>query len=494
MSNIINFLQKYDIYIIVFLTTLLWLTIFENSLHILQLNSYKNGTHLKWLSKNIFKVYFTRNANPKKPLVYTHRVIRMIVTGLLVFLIINGLFVMSGVLLLVPVSVILAPLFPIIANIINSPFEKANNNRYIRQAKNIIDSRPDLITIAVTGSYGKTSVKYYLTKLLSAKYNVLMTPESYNTTLGVVKTIRNELRATHQVFVCEMGMKWKGDIAELCEIAKPKHAIITSIGAQHLESMKTLDNIIHEKFTVADYITDGILFLNYDNEYIADRKTENKTVIRYGINSESSAKYDYKASGITSGENGTTFTVHAPSGESAVFETALLGEHNVQNILSAIAASHSLGVGLNELILPVKRLECVPHRLQIISGGDNSANTIIDDSFNSNPAGAKAALDVLKSFGGVKILLTPGMIELGEKSHELNRTFGEQAAACCDYAFLIGEKQAKPIKEGLLKAGFPEEKIRVFNSFNEGMDFAKELDAKGDKKVILIENDLPDNY
>jgi UDP-N-acetylmuramoyl-tripeptide--D-alanyl-D-alanine ligase len=474
-----------------FLTTLMFLSIFEASIHMLQLNSYRNDIHFRWLFKapaNLLKVYFGSKTAAKKPLVYTPRVIRMTVTALIVYFSISSLLVFLEIHLAMPLLAVLAPIFPIIANIVNAPIEKANNKRYIEEAKQIIDSRSpgsDLITIGITGSYGKTSTKYYLQKLLSAKYNVLMTPESYNTTMGVVKTIRNDLRPTHEVFICEMGMKWKGDIAELCDIAKPKHAVITSIGPQHLETMKTLENIIEEKFSITHSIADGICFLNYDNTYIREREI-NKNIIKYGV---SEFADDYRATDISVSEKGTTFTVRAKD-ETAIFETSLIGSHNVQNIVGCIAIAHTLGVKLNELILPVKRLECAPHRLQI-SHHDNTI--IIDDSFNSNPVGAKAALETLKIFDGTKILITPGMVELGEKSHELNKEFGANAADSCDHALLIGQRQAPPIKEGLLEAGFPESQIHIFNSFNEGMAFANNLAVDG-KKVILIENDLPDNY
>ena len=489
MREALIFILRFDLYIIIFFATLLWFAIFETSIHMLQLNSYRNDTHIKWLFQNLAKTYFggKSKSETKKPLVYTKRVIRMFVTAFVVYFVIVHLLIITGWYLAVPALVVLAPLFPLFANIINAPLEKANNRRYINDAKRIIASRPDLVTIGITGSYGKTSTKYYLHKLLSVKYNVLMTPESYNTTLGVVKTIRNELRATHEVFVCEMGMKWKGDIAELCDIAKPKHAMITSIGPQHLESMKTLENIIEEKFSITDTISDGSVFLNYDNEHIRERKIDKK-IVKYGI---SHSQVDYEARDIKVSEKGTSFTIYAPGGESAAYETPLIGSHNVQNIVGAIAVSHSLGISLNELVLPVKRLECAPHRLQINSAG---GNIIIDDSFNSNPVGAKAALDTLKIFDGVKILITPGMVELGDKSYDLNKAFGEQAADSCDYALLIGQKQAPPIKAGLLEKGFPEDKVLVFDSFKEGMAFANEIDSSGGKKVILIENDLPDNY
>jgi UDP-N-acetylmuramoyl-tripeptide--D-alanyl-D-alanine ligase len=457
-----------------------------------QLNSYKNIAHFKWLFKNALKA--VTPAKAKKPLVYTPRVIRMcisaaIVHGLLVFLVLclrqGGEELWRELFLLL---ILLGSFLPVIANIINAPFEKLNNLRYINDAKRIINAHKNLITIGITGSYGKTSTKFFLHKLLSAKFNTLMTPESFNTTLGVVKTVRNDLKATHEIFICEMGMKWKGDIKEICDIVKPKHAMLTSIGPQHLETMKTLENIIEEKFSITDSITDGMCFLNYDNEFINSRKID-KNVVKYGVKP---GDKDYLASDISVSEKGTSFTVNGTK-----FETQLLGEHNVQNITGAIAAAHKLGIELRDLILPVKRLEPVPHRLQIISKG---TDIIIDDAFNSNPVGAKAALDVLRLFGGtdsadgLRFLVTPGMVELGEKEFELNKEFGFHAGGCCDYAVLIGEKQAVPIKAGLLESGFPEEKIKVFKTLNEGLEFVWAIDSDSRQKIVLLENDLPDNY
>jgi len=465
---------------------------FVRSMHIFQLNSYKNAAHIKWLFKNGY-IKLLKAKKAKKPLVYTHRVQRMCVSSAVVY----GVLLFCVVFAALTVSIFyfygalflpwLAILLPVLANIINAPFEKANNNRYINEAKRIIDSHKSLVTIGITGSYGKTSAKYFLHKLLSEKYNTLMTPESYNTTLGVVKTIRNELKSTHEIFICEMGMKWKGDIKEICDIVKPKHSMITSIGPQHLETMKTIENIIKEKFSVTDCIDDGYVFLNGENEYIRNKRI-NKNTVKYGTQS---VQFDYTAENIGVSEKGTTFEVTSPDGEIVKFSTRLLGSHNVVNITGAIAVANTLGIGMKELVKPVKMIEPVPHRLQIINRGND---IIIDDAFNSNPVGANAALDVLKMFSGIRFLITPGMVELGEKEFELNRAFGQHAADCCDYAVLIGEKQAVPIKEGLIEGGFPEDGIKIFKTLDEGLKFTDGTDSGGKQKIILLENDLPDNY
>ena len=139
----------------------------------------------------------------------------------------------------------------------------------------------------------------------------------------------------------------------------------------------------------------------------------------------------------------------------------------------------------------VRRIEPVPHRLELKKHGNV---TILDDAFNANPAGAKAALDTLAMFeGAVKILVTPGMVELGDREDALNEAFGAQAAAVCDYIILVGEKQTEAIKKGVLGAGFDSGNLFVKPGFNDASRLMYELDA-GREKVILLENDLPDNY
>lgn len=442
---------------------------------------------------------FCRRKPAKKKLVFTPRVIRMCVTSTIVYGAVCALSMVFGYkkfsiiesngwyLPVLCLWQIFSLFMPMIANFINKPVEKGVNNHYINDAKRIINELPNTTVIGITGSFGKTSTKYYLNTLLSAKYNVLMTPASFNTTMGVVKTVRGMLNATHEIFICEMGAKGVGEIKEICDIVHPKHSMITSIGEQHLETFKSVDNIIKTKFEIADCITDGTVVLNYDNDLIRNHGTD-KNKLTYGIGD---GDYDYKATNIKVSPKGTSFTV-IHKGESYDFSTKLLGSHNVQNITGAIAMAHFMGVPMRDLVFPVKRLECVPHRMEILDKGNGV--TVIDDAFNSNPAGARAALGTLAMMEDCeRILVTPGMVELGEREYDLNRELGEFAADCCDAAILVGERQAPPIKEGLLKKGYPEDKIYVVKSLNEGVKIAYGLNA-GRKRVILLENDLPDNY
>ncbi|MBE6679195.1 MAG: UDP-N-acetylmuramoyl-tripeptide--D-alanyl-D-alanine ligase [Ruminococcaceae bacterium] len=426
----------------------------------------------------------------KKPLVYTARVKRLLFTFALLTIALytlsafigkgNGIIILGFVALFIPVLII-------IANVINAPIEAMVRNYYINDAKKMLRSHSRLKIIGITGSFGKTSVKYYLTALLSAKYNVLMTPESYNTPMGVVKTIRSSLRGTHEIFVCEMGAKYVGDIKELCDIVHPENGIVTSIGEQHLESFGSIQNIINTKYELASGIPEGgKLFINISSETV-DKNRPSRDAVTYGLTPNA----DYYATDIAVSGAGTTFTL-CHGDESETYRTRLIGEANVVNIVGAIAAANgAYGIALCDLKGAVANLRCVPHRMELI---DRGGMIIIDDAFNSNPAGAAAALRTVGLFDAVKIIVTPGMIELGEKSDELNAALGKNAAAVCDYIVAVGERQAKPIVSGAKEAGFDENKIYVAKTFNDAMAFVNSINSGTKKKVVLLENDLPDNF
>lgn len=496
-------------------------------IHMFQLNSYKPDVMEKWTLKNywsffipnfalyvisVFCIAFIPNwawiafsltflisavTNlPKKsykvPLKYTNRVKRLIITLSFLYLVPPAALLiavpdMNCALATAMTLILLSPGVMLFANLINRPLELMINRYYINDAKKILHRCPDLCVIGITGSFGKTSVKYFLDTLLSVKYNVLKTPGNFNTPLGIVKTIRGSLRATHDIFLCEMGAKNIGDIREICDIVKPKHGIITSVGPMHLESFKNVDNVAKTKFELADALpNDGMLLLNMDSEMISNMHHPHPC-IAYGLDYQEG----YYADDISISHRGSEFTVHTPDGETCRMRTQLIGRHNVTNIVGAIALCHSLGMTLDELKPAVRRLESVPHRLQLINKGDVS---IIDDAYNSNPSGAKAAIEALGMSSGMKILVTPGMIELGDSEYELNKQFGEFAAEVCDQVTLVGEKQTRAIYDGLVNAGFPTEKIFIAASLSSAMEHVYSLPSGDMRKIILLENDLPDNY
>ena len=446
-----------------------------------------NATRLIATFLNLLTIFMFLPQPAKKPLVYTARIKRLFSTIYILYavLVAASLFV-PHLQFVSALGFVLVNFIVLLADIINSPIEKSVKQYYINDAKKILASRKNLTVIGITGSYGKTSCKYFLTKLLSVKYNVLMTPASYNTPMGVVKTIRENMKNSHEIFVCEMGAKNVGDIKELCDLVHPQMGLISSVGPQHLESFKTIDNVVNTKFELYDAIPDdGRVYLNYDNEYIRNARS-GKNIVTYGCEYEG---VNLKAHNITLSDKGTDFDVTYNS-KTIHFSTRLLGTHNVQNLAGCIAVALDLGVDEGDLVLAVKRLESVPHRLQMIDGG---SITIIDDAFNANPSGTKAALEVLGSFDGTKIIVTPGMIELGERQAELNYEFGVNCTKVCDYIFLVGGRIADDVYSGVLSTDFDKEKLLRFDKVEEAVEYARIL-GSDKKKFVLLENDLPDNY
>ncbi len=427
----------------------------------------------------------------KKKLVMTSRAWRIYLLWLLLLAAVNAtMFAIDEQRTQIAQAALLLLLTPYglaLSNWLLTPVQKAINNGYVRSAKKLLAAKPDMTIIGVTGSFGKTSVKYMLHAFLNTTYNTLMTPESYNTPMGVVKTIRGQLSPAHEMFICEMGARHVGDIQEICDIVHPKHGVVTAIGPAHLETFGNMDNIANTKFELLRALpADGFSFVNADDETIAAQDMTGLTVVRYGFGDA-----DYRASELAVDRGGSSFVLTLPDGTTQAMRTPLIGRHNVLNIVGAMAVAHKLGVAVGQLARAALTLKAVPHRLELKQQGEF---TIIDDAFNANPTGAKAALDTLALVDGYKILVTPGMVELGEREEELNKAFGVQAAAVCDCVILVGEQQTKPIAEGLAEAGYEPTKLIVVKTIQEAFARLRALDSGGQPKVALLENDLPDNY
>jgi UDP-N-acetylmuramoyl-tripeptide--D-alanyl-D-alanine ligase len=274
-----------------------------------------------------------------------------------------------------------------------------------------------------------------------------MTPGSYNTTMGVIKTIRMFLKPIHQVFIVEMGAKQHGDITEICDLVQPSIGILTAVAEQHLDTFKTLENVKQTKFELIRALPKkGSAFLNAEYEIIKNEPVSDNTCKTYY--SANSAQSDYYANDFSYTQKGMRFSFYKKGEKLIDLETKLLGNHNVSNIVASCAVAYQMGVPTESIRFAVKNLEPVEHRLEI---KQNTAGiTIIDDAFNSNPSGATMALEVLKQMqGNQKIIVTPGMIELGDKEFFYNKKFGEQISEVCDLVVLVGPKQTIPIAEGL---------------------------------------------
>ena len=518
---------------ILFLLPALWFVVRYN-LHMLQLNVYINKEHYVWLNDNIkrqwlliavaivgiLQIFFmnvpilvfewlifclvffifklTCEMNSKKAFHFTSRCKRIFATDLIlsaifvaVICFLWGEMAGTGALgVVLGLQMIVVPS----ANAINSPVEKAVRNFYITDAKKALKRCDNLTIIGVTGSFGKTSMKFFLNEVLSAKFNVLMTPESYNTPMGIVKTIREELTSTHEIFICEMGARYVGEIKEICDFVHPDLGIITSVGPAHLMTFGSLENIAKTKFELADALPKGgKLFVNVDSDLALKELTRRKSagvydnVIRY---SSDGAQAEFVSEIISITSEGTDFSTSG-EGLTTNLHTRLVGAHNVVNLTGAVACASSFGISRKEIASLVRKIKPVPHRMEMKKQGDV---TIIDDAFNSNPQGSTAAVQTLSLFDGVRILVTPGMVELGDEEEAYNFKFGEASAPCCDWIVLVGKKHSLPIKNGALKAGFDPNRIESFDTFDEAISFAYKIDHGGTRAYILLENDLPDNY
>ncbi len=441
---------------------------------------------------------FFKNEQTKKPLVITKRVKRLIVTITILYLL--PLFIIrdfnnQNLLILLFVESIMLYLneyVVFLAKIINTPIEKGVYNHYKRMAQNKLKSMTNLKIVGITGSYGKTSSKNILRDILNVKYNAFATPRNLNTYNGLIMSVNNYMDKFTDIFIAEMGAYVKGEIKGLCDLVHPKYGILTRIGTAHLETFGSEKNIEDGKFELIESLpSDGIGVLNKDDPKQKNHKIKNKVKILWiGINEED---VDVHASNIKCTNKGEEFDVTFKGDNKKYhFETRLLGRHNVYNILSSLALGVAFGIDKEDLVRAVRGVKPIEHRLELKNMGNFF---MIDDAYNSNPVGAKNAVEVLGLMDGVKVVVTPGMIELGDKEDEYNAEFGREIGQAADYVILVGEEKTKPIYNALIESGFNKDKIIVYNDVRRAYTYINELAKKNKKSIYaLFENDLPDTY
>jgi UDP-N-acetylmuramoyl-tripeptide--D-alanyl-D-alanine ligase len=353
---------------------------------------------------------------------------------------------------------------------------------------NKLKSMPNLKVIGITGSYGKTSSKNILSEILNVKYSALPTPKNLNTPYGLIMTINNNLDKFDEIFIAEMGAYKIGEIQTLCDLVHPKYGILTRIGTAHLELFGSQENIQKGKFELIESLpSDGVAVLNADDPFQVNYNLKNKVkVLWIGIDNDA----DFKASNIKISNIGTTFDLEIKGDKNKYkFETRLLGYANIYNILASIALGYELKINIEQLVGAVKGVKPVEHRLELKKNGDIF---YLDDAYNSNPVGSKMALDVLNTMPGKKIIVTPGMIELGPIQDEANEKFGEYIADVCDEVILIGKKQTEPIQKGLKNKKYDEKHLHVLEDVIDAFPLINKLKDK--VTYVLLENDLPDMF
>ena len=455
---------------------------------------YENVHYFSYLFLAFFGVLFcilSFGRKAKVPLALTPRMIRLIMTNTVVC----AAFAVGGWgLSLTPmleagyaVLPALLPLAALISYGITYPVERMIAKSFIKDATEEIDKRKadGLTVVGITGSYGKTTAKNILFAMLSTKYRVCASPGSYNTPLGICRTVNDSLEDDDNILIAEMGARRRGDIKELCDVAKPDHGLITGVGSQHYETFGSLEAIADTKYELIEALpAGGAAVFNIADEGAA------KLSERYGgenkIMAGGDENCDARYSDVTFGPFGCKFNLTC-GGETLPIKTKMLGRHIPALICACAALAAKLDVPLCACVRACERLAPVPHRLELSLAGNK---TIIDDAYNSNTAGAKNAVELLGSFDGLKVIVTPGIVELGDMEADANKEFGRQIAAVCDRAIFVGAR-AKHLRAGAEEAGMAEDNMSSVASLKEARGLLADITEKA---VILFENDLPDNY
>ncbi len=473
----------------------------------LPINLQRTDIGVGWLVGAILLHILWRPLPAKKALVYTPRmrrilgtggVLTLLVTCALVILILMPPILISAIIAVL--SFLLAPslvLFLVIGgNVLMGPVEAQIRRGFVRRARSRITTYKPFV-IGITGSYGKTSTKNIMTQLLAPHKETLPTPKSFNTLMGITRAINESLEPKHELFLVEMDAYNIGEITTMCDLVEPQLAVMTSVGPQHLERFGTIERIADALYELVASLPTSSPVVIYGGENMTALLAERSAhagyrVVRYGLENEQGGPFDVVASDIVVDKRASHFTWRwASEGLEFHVSTPLLGQHNILNVSAALAVVHLLGLPVAQAVRDAIRLEPAQHRLQLIPS--KGGITVIDDSYNANPVGVHNGLDALAQIPGhAKILVTPGMVELGSVEETENKRFGAHAAQVCNQVILVGTQQTKPIFAGLKESGFSSERIHLVNTLEEVTTTLSQIAKPGD--VVLFANDLPDTY
>ena len=384
---------------------------------------------------------------------------------------------------------LLLPLLAPLSHVIMKPFERGISKKYIKKAEEKLATFPNLTRIAITGSFGKTTIKNALYNILSEKYSVCKTPANFNTPMGITKTVLENLTVTHQIFIAEMGARKNGEIDELCQIVKPSIGIVGTIGEQHLQTFGSFENVKRTKAELAKYLEkDGFCTFNEDNAASYEIcKVYTGKKAKVSLTNKNASVY---ASDIKTTQQGTEFVLHYKN-EKVNCSTKLLGLHNLINILLCVPTALHLGLTLEQIGIGISKIMPVEHRLQLITAPNDVI--ILDDTYNASIDGSKWALEVLNMFENRrKIVITPGLVELGKMERLANYEFGEKIASVADCVIIVNKTNELAIKQGLLDKNYDVKNIYFEENTQKAQQLLTKIIKPGD--IILWENDLPDNY
>jgi UDP-N-acetylmuramoyl-tripeptide--D-alanyl-D-alanine ligase len=474
-------------------------------LYLLQLDNYEVR---RYLAVALRKSRLRRSSVARKPLVWTSKLkvvftasllleLAVLVIGLMLlypYFPARPLFALLTAVVLLFILIFGYSLFLGAAVILTRPLDYFLKQRVLRAASRKLQALPKLKIIAVAGSYGKTTMKGVAGAVLAQRYNVLMTPDSINTPVGLARLILNRVDNSTDFLVAEMGEYYPGDIRELTEFLKPNLGIITGITEAHLERFGSKEAITKTIFELAVYSPPEMpLVLNADDQNIAANYKEyagEHPLSWYSADNNPLSLYRIGDFRFDADRPGISFTLDR-EGKIISFDTSFLGRYILGTITAALIVGSRFGIEEEQAAIAAKNLLPVPHRLQPIQG--EGGVLIIDDSYNGNPAGVEEAIKVLANFPGRrKIYLTPGLVEAGDQAQVIHEQIGHSLATTADMVLLIRNSVTPYIYNGLVKAGFPPAQVKWFESAAQAHGALPDLLKKGD--VVLFQNDWPDNY
>ncbi len=443
---------------------------------------------------------------PKKELVLTPRMRRLLGTTMVLAAVVAGVVcvalqvappwlgglaaTVAGAVLTAATMVLLA-----LANAINVPVEAQVRRGFLRRARRRLEAFHPLV-IAVAGSYGKTSTKHIVAHMLERYGPTLATPKSFNTLMGVCRTVNDDLEERHRTFVVEMDAYAPGEIASICALVHPRHALLTSVGPQHLERFGTIERIGAALYETIESLPPHGFAVVYAGDgptaaLAARARAAGHEVVRYGFEGDAGDP-DVIARNVRITGAGSQFTWRwSAAGLEHDVVVPLLGRHQVLNVSAALATVHRLGMPLEPALDAVASLRPVDHRLQLVATGN--AITVIDDSYNANPVGVHNGLEVLAELEvRSRILVTPGLVELGSVEDAENRRYGEHAARVCDHVIVMDARPGRALREGLRAGGLADDHVHVVRSLAEATEVIGRIAGAGD--AVLFANDLPDTY
>ncbi len=406
----------------------------------------------------------------KVKLTFSHRIIRLYILSTIYILLI-GLIPYIGGYILILIEFSLLPLFFIEKNI-----SKKLNNKYILSAKNKLKVFTGK-KIMITGSYGKTSTKLLFNQLLNAYESSVTTPKSYNTPLGISKFINDTCIEVYSNIILEYGASKRKDIEELCNIAQPDIGVVTEVGYMHMNGFKTIENVLKEKMKLL--INCKIAIINYENPYIRNYKLNNPVLLTYGFDFG-----DFRAKNIQHG----SFDFYYRDEFILHFDTNLVGKHQILNLLAPLSYLYYMKYDLTKICKVVSMLKLENSRLQLKK---YDKAILLDDSFNSNLKGFIAALKELNEYPFKKILITPGIVELGKYEKEIYEELAPHIVKNTDIVILVGYEEGRLLYNILSTYSI---ELYIVNSFKEGYKLYNKIIQKMDYSAVLIENDLPDIY